>query len=65
MESFNYTNYSLEHLQEWVHDAINTDATPEQIVDAIIKALQENVNYHTEQLNKNAHAIALLKNSKV
>ena len=61
MEPSNYTKYSLESLKDWVHDAVNTDATPEQIVQVIIDSLQENVDYHMEQMNKNAYTIALLK----
>ena len=61
MEPSNYTKYSLDNLKDWVHDAVNTDATPEQIVQVIIDSLQENVDYHMEQMNKNAHTIALLK----
>lgn len=61
MEPFNYTEYSLDSLKDWVHDAVNTDATPEQIVQTIIDALQENVDYHMGQMNKNAETIALLK----
>jgi len=61
MEPSNYTEYSLESLKDWVHDAVNTDATPKQIVQVIIDSLQENVDYHMEQMNKNAETIALLK----
>lgn len=61
MEPSNYTKYSLDSLREWVNDAMNTDATPEQIVKTITDALQENVDYHMEQMNKNAYTIALLK----
>lgn len=61
MEPSNYTKYSLDSLRDWVDDAMNTDATPEQIVKTIIDALQENVDYHMEQMNKNAYTIALLK----
>ena len=61
MEPFNYTEYSLDSLRDWVDDAMNTDATPEQIVEAIVSGLQENVDYHMEQMNKNAYTIALLK----
>ena len=61
MEPSNYTKYSLDNLKDWVHDAMNTDATPEQIVEMIVSELQENVDYHMEQMNKNAHTIALLK----
>ena len=61
MEPSNYTKYSLDNLQEWVCDAVNPDATPEHIVETIVSGLQENVDYHMEQMNKNAHTIALLK----
>ena len=61
MEPFNYTEYSLDSLKDWVHDAVNTDATPEQIVEVIMSELQENVDYHMKQMNKNAETIALLK----
>ena len=61
MEHSNYTEYSLDSLRDWVDDAMNTDATPEQIVEAIVSGLQENVDYHMEQMNKNAYTIALLK----
>lgn len=61
MEPSNYTKYSLDNLKDWVHDAMNTDATPEQIVEMIVSELQENVDYHMKQMNKNAETIALLK----
>ena len=61
MEPSNYTKYSLDSLREWVDDAMSTDATPEQIVEVIVSELQENVDYHMEQMNKNAETIALLK----
>ena len=61
MEPSNYTKYSLDSLREWVDDAMSTDATPEQIVEVIVSELQENVDYHMGQMNKNAETIALLK----
>ena len=45
MEPSNYTKYSLDNLHDWVCDAVNTDATPEQIVETIVSGLQENVDY--------------------
>ena len=61
MEPSNYTKYSLDSLRDWISDAVNTDATPEQIVEVIVSELQENVDYHMKQMNKNAYTIALLK----
>ena len=30
-----YKKYSLEKLQDWVHDAMNSDASPHEIYSAI------------------------------
>ena len=36
-----YKKYSLEKLQEWVHDAMNSDASPHEIYSAIREAVRE------------------------
>jgi len=28
---FNYKKYSLEQLENWVHDSVNGDASPQEI----------------------------------
>jgi hypothetical protein len=51
--TFNYKKYSLEKLEEWVHDSISCeDVTPQEIYDLIKGVVSENYyNYkiHTER----------------
>lgn len=45
----NYKKYSLEKLEGWVHDAMNSDASPQEIYDCIYKVVKENYDYHQKQ----------------
>ena len=51
--TFNYKKYSLERLEEWVHDALSCeDATPQEIYGVIKHVVSENYynhKYHTER----------------
>ena len=59
---FSYKKYSLEHLENWIHDAINCeDLTPQDIYDTIVKCVDENVEYHKKYLTKNIEVLSLLK----
>jgi hypothetical protein len=48
---FDYKKYSLEKLNEWMHDALScSEATPQEIYDVIKKVVEENYynyKYHT------------------
>ena len=49
MTDFNYKEYSLEKLEEWIHDALSSaEASPHEIYSAIKKAVQEEYNIHKE-----------------
>lgn len=42
-----YTKFSLEKLDEWIHDLIhNEDVSPTQICDQLTKTLTETYEYH-------------------
>jgi len=59
---FNYKKYSLEHLENWVHDAIDCeDLTPQDIYDTIVKCVDENIEYHKKYLTKNIDVLSLLR----
>ena len=45
---FDYKKYSLEKLEEWVHDAINGDASPHEIYSTIRSVIKENLDHHKE-----------------
>ena len=59
---FSYRKYSLEQLDNWVHDALNCeDLTPQDIYDTIVKCVDDSVEYHKEHLTKSVELLSLLK----
>jgi len=59
---FSYKKYSLEQLDNWVHDALNCeDLTPQDIYDTIVKCVDDSVEYHKKQLTKGIELLSLLK----
>ena len=62
---FSYKKYSLQHLEEWIHDALNCeDLTPQDIYDTITNAVDENIEYHKKYLTKNIEFLSLLKGQR-
>ena len=56
---FDYKKYSLEKLQEWVHDALSCgEASPHEIYSAIREAVQEDYQYYKDHANR---ALGLLE----
>lgn len=49
MTDFNYKKYSLEQLENWMHDAMSSDATPNEIYDVIVNVVRENYYHHKQQ----------------
>ena len=45
-----HNHYSLDALDEWIQDCLNSDAEPEEIYDAIVTAIDDNIRYHVEPL---------------
>jgi len=59
---FSYKKYSLEQLDNWVHDALNCeDLSPQDIYDTIVKCVDESVEYHKKHLTKSIELLSLLK----
>lgn len=62
---FNYKKYSLQHLEEWIHDSLNCeDITPQEVYNAITNAVDENIEYHKRYLTKNIELLSLLKGNR-
>ena len=55
-----YKKYSLEKLQDWVHDAMNSDASPHEIYSAIREAVREEYYYHKDRLSRASGLLELL-----
>ena len=43
---YDYKNYSLEKLSEFLQDALQTEATPTEIHETIVKTLKKEIEYH-------------------
>ena len=63
MMSRTNTSYSLDVLNEWVQDALNSDATPEEIYDCIMTSISDNINYHRACLNASKKLLRIMDRS--
>ena len=57
---FDYKKYSLEKLEEWVHDAMSSDASPHEIYSTIREVVRENYYYHKEHTSRAYGLLELL-----
>ena len=56
-----YKKYSLEHLENWLHDAMSCgDATPQEIYDVIIGVVKDNYYTYKHQTSQAYELLALL-----
>jgi hypothetical protein len=55
-----YKKYSLDKLQEWVHDAMNSNASPHEIYSAIREAVREDYYYHKDCVSRASGLLELL-----
>ena len=58
---FDYKKYSLEKLQEWVHDALSCEeASPHEIYSAIRETVREDYQYHKDAASRALGLLELL-----
>ena len=55
-----YKKYSLEKLQEWVHDSMSSDASPHEIYSTIREAVREEYYYHKDAVSRASGLLELL-----
>ena len=55
-----YNAYSLQHLEEWVFDSLNTESTPQEIYDVILSCVKSNIDYHKKYYEKNVEFLKLM-----
>jgi hypothetical protein len=61
MTDFDYKKYSLENLENWIHDAISSaEATPQEIYDVIVGVVKETYYYHKDQASRADELLGLL-----
>ena len=65
MTDFDYKKYSLENLENWMHDAISSgDATPQEIYDVIVGVVKETYDYHEDKASQANQLLDLLNGQK-
>jgi hypothetical protein len=61
MVDFDYKKYSLENLENWIHDAMSSsEASPQEIYDTIHKVVEENYYTYKKQASEAYELLALL-----
>jgi hypothetical protein len=61
MTDFDYKKYSLEHLENWLHDAISSgEASPQEVYDTIKKVVEEEYYHYKNGASKTNELLALL-----
>ena len=58
-----YKNYSINHLQDSVRDALESEATPQEVYDCIINEIQRSANYHRACINTSAKTLSLFEDN--
>jgi hypothetical protein len=62
---FSYKKYSLEQLDNWLHDAMNCeDLTPQDIYETIVKCVDDNIEHYKTHLTRNIELLSLLKGQR-
>lgn len=63
---FNYKKYSLENLENWLHDAMSSgEATPQEIYDVIKGVVEEQYYHHKHYTGQAYELLALLNSNKI
>ena len=58
---FDYKNYALQRLEEWLHDCMSSgEATPQEIYDTIKNVVQEQYYFYKNGAEKTNELLALL-----
>ena len=59
--TFDYKKYSLENLENWIHDAMSSgEASPQEIYDAIKGVVDENYHLYKKKTSEAYELLALL-----
>jgi hypothetical protein len=61
MTDFDYKKYSLENLENWMHDAMSAgEATPQEIYDVVVGVVKENYYSYKQKASEAYELLALL-----
>ena len=58
-----YVNYTLKNLEETLREALESEATPKEVYDAIVNEVERTCNYHRACLNTAAKVLSLFEDN--
>ena len=56
-----YKQNSLGHLEAWLNDALNSDATSKEVYDSLIMTVKDEIEYHKRCLKRSEDLLVMLK----
>ena len=65
MKNEEYVNYTLKNLEETLREALESEATPKEVYDAIVNEVERTCNYHRACLNTSSKVLSLLEDNLV
>jgi hypothetical protein len=66
MDNFDYKKYSLENLENWIEDAINSsEASPQEIYDVIKNVIEDNYHCYKNHTSRCYELLALLNGNGI
>ena len=57
-------NYTLEQLEMWVEEALNSEATPEEIYNCIRSTIVSKITHHNIYLQASRELLSLLSSNR-
>ena len=57
-------NYTLEQLEMWVEEALNSEATPEEIYNCIRSTIVSKITHHNIYLQDSRELLSLLSSNR-
>jgi len=60
MSDFDYKKYSLENLENWLHDAMSSDVTSNEIYDCIVNVVRDSYYHHKKYADEASELLTKL-----
>ena len=52
--------YNIDMMKEWVANVIHSEATPQEVRDAVVNSIREQINYHLDCVERASELLSLL-----
>ena len=52
--------YNIDMMKEWAANVIHSEATPQEVRDAVVNSIREQINYHLDCVERASELLSLL-----